>query len=62
VIGVVNSPAVEDVVTCGNGFDRVFADGKDLVAPDCERVADTGPERSRLDVPQSFWERLPPPF
>jgi hypothetical protein len=25
-------------VSCGGGFDRVVADTKDLVAPDCERV------------------------
>jgi hypothetical protein len=37
-----NRPATRDVVTCGGGFDRVAADAKDLVAPDCEEV-DTGP-------------------
>ena len=25
-------------MSCGGGFDRVAADTKDLVAPDCERV------------------------
>jgi Ca2+-binding RTX toxin-like protein len=35
---VVNRPAFEDIVTCGSGFDRVIADRKDVVAPDCERV------------------------
>jgi Ca2+-binding RTX toxin-like protein len=33
-----NLPARRDKVSCGGGFDRVVADTKDLVAPDCERV------------------------
>jgi Ca2+-binding RTX toxin-like protein len=33
-----NRPATKDIVSCGGGFDRVAADRKDLVAPDCERV------------------------
>jgi hypothetical protein len=33
-----NGPATKDIVTCGSGFDRVAADVKDLVAPDCEQV------------------------
>ena len=33
-----NGSAAEDVVVCGEGFDRVFADRADLIAPDCERV------------------------
>src|SRR5215213_4213555 len=33
-----NVPATKDTVACGNGFDRVAADAKDVVAPDCERV------------------------
>ena len=33
-----NRPAGEDGVTCGSGFDRVFADRDDTLAPDCERV------------------------
>jgi Ca2+-binding RTX toxin-like protein len=39
VIASLNRPARRDLVTCGSGFDRVFADTKDVVAPDCERVA-----------------------
>ncbi len=31
-------PSFEDEVVCGRGFDRVSADTKDVVAPDCERV------------------------
>jgi Ca2+-binding RTX toxin-like protein len=39
VLDIINGPAHRDVVTCGSGFDRVLADTKDLVAPDCEKVA-----------------------
>ena len=48
----------------GGGFDRVFADKKDLVASDCERVADTPSEFERLgnSIPESFFEGLPPSF
>jgi Ca2+-binding RTX toxin-like protein len=64
VVGIYNDPAFKDVVTCGSGFDRVFADKKDTVAPDCERVADEGSEFERLgnSIPESFWEGLPPSF
>ena len=59
-----NDPAGEDVVTCGDGMDWVIADRKDMVAPDCEKVADRGSEFDRVfaSIPQSFWEGLPPPF
>jgi Ca2+-binding RTX toxin-like protein len=30
--------AVQDVVTCGSGFDQVISDRADMVAPDCENV------------------------
>jgi hypothetical protein len=33
-----NRTPAKDVVTCGDGFDRVGADRKDVVAPDCEKV------------------------
>jgi Ca2+-binding RTX toxin-like protein len=33
-----NGPPTKDIVSCGGGFDRVAADPKDLVAPDCEQV------------------------
>jgi len=33
-----NGPATRDKVSCGSGFDRVAADTKDVVAPDCEQV------------------------
>jgi Ca2+-binding RTX toxin-like protein len=48
VVAVFNDPAFKDLVSCGGGFDRVFADRKDSLAPDCERVADSGPEFERL--------------
>jgi Ca2+-binding RTX toxin-like protein len=59
-----NQPAGKDLVVCGDGFDRVFADSKDVVAPDCERVADRESEFEALyeSIPQSFWEGLHPQF
>jgi hypothetical protein len=39
VIDVLNKPAGKDVVTCGGGLDRVLADSKDVVSPDCEKVS-----------------------
>ena len=50
VIIVNNDPAARDIVSCGGGFDRVAADTKDLVAPDCERVR-RGPA-----VHEELWE------
>src|SRR5215210_1237405 len=40
VVGIQDSPAVKDLVTCGSGFDQVYVDSKDVVARDCERVHD----------------------
>jgi hypothetical protein len=34
----VNKPAGKDVVSCGPGRDRVFADRADVIAEDCEKV------------------------
>jgi Ca2+-binding RTX toxin-like protein len=62
-----NVPAAKDIATCGGGFDRVLADRKDLVAPDCERVrivhGSTEEVLQQEDVflasiPQSFFEGL----
>ena len=64
VVWVLNwSPVGKDVLSCGSGFDRVLADRTDVIAPDCERVVFG---RSNIgtffeDVPNSFWEGLPPP-
>jgi Ca2+-binding RTX toxin-like protein len=52
VILVDNGPPTRDMVTCGSGFDRVAADAKDVVAPDCERVA------VGAAAVQRFFERL----
>jgi hypothetical protein len=51
-----------DVVTCGSGFDRVLADRKDVVAPDCERVTVNGRSDDAFynSIPQSFFEGLNP--
>ena len=58
-----------DVVTCGSGFDRVLADRKDVVAPDCEKVVvvhgsveDQFRQGDRFyeSIPQSFFEGLNP--
>jgi hypothetical protein len=64
VFGSFNDPAGKDVVICGGGFDRVFADAKDTVAPNCEKVADRDSEFEQLgaSIPQSFWDSLPPPW
>jgi Ca2+-binding RTX toxin-like protein len=32
VVGIQDSPAVKDLVTCGSGFDQVYVDSKDVVA------------------------------
>ena len=56
-----NRPAGKDVVTCGGGFDRVFADRDDMLAPDCERVfIGRGSVNAFFDsFPTSFWAGLP---
>ncbi len=46
-----NKPAHKDLVVCGDVFDRVMADSKDVVAADCERVADTRPKWTRCSGP-----------
>jgi Ca2+-binding RTX toxin-like protein len=61
VVGARNEPAFKDIVTCGGGFDWVFADKKDVVAPDCEKVADSASETEEVfeSIPASFWMGLP---
>jgi Ca2+-binding RTX toxin-like protein len=55
------NPVGKDVLSCGDGFDRVLADRTDVIADDCERVffgrrnIDTWFE----DIPESFWDALP---
>ncbi len=64
VVAVVNSPAFKDLVTCGEGFDRVLADRKDVLADDCERVfIGLGSfDEFFASIPQSFFEGLHPVF
>jgi Ca2+-binding RTX toxin-like protein len=69
VVLVQNVPAAKDIVTCGSGFDRVLADRKDVVAPDCEKVRIVHGSREEVtqqlneflaSIPPSFFEGLQP--
>ena len=64
VIDVINGPAFEDIVVCGGGFDRVGADPKDVVAPDCEKVTiirNAAQDAAFFEsIPQSFFGGLAP--
>jgi hypothetical protein len=70
VIDVLHYRSARDRVVCGRGFDRVGADRKDVVAPDCEKVVVfKGGTRSEYNavldsfydsVPKNFNEGLPP--
>jgi hypothetical protein len=64
VFSVDNDPAGKDVVRCGGGFDWVFADRKDVVAADCEKVGDKVSELDGVynSIPKSFWKSLPYPL
>ena len=64
VIDVINKSANKDVVTCGDGFDRVIADRADVVAPNCERVFVGWRKIDAYyeSIPESFWEGLHPRF
>ena len=64
VVAAVNRPAFVDIVSCGGGFDRVLADRKDVLAPDCEKVFfGLGSEDEFIaSIPQSFFEGLHPQF
>jgi Ca2+-binding RTX toxin-like protein len=56
--------APEDIVTCGSGFDRVLADTKDVVAPDCEEVVlfRGGSASEYHDLVDEFLAEVPPSF
>jgi Ca2+-binding RTX toxin-like protein len=56
-----NEAAPKDIVTCGPGYDRVFANRIDVVADDCERVARRLSQFDALfaSIPPSFWAGLP---
>jgi hypothetical protein len=60
VIDVATRPASKDGVVCGTGFDRVLADRKDVVAPDCEKVSFGDAEKFYESIPESFFEGLHP--
>jgi Ca2+-binding RTX toxin-like protein len=61
ILVVDNVPAVKDIASCGSGFDRVIADRKDVVAPDCEKVRVVrGSEAEVLEQEEAFFESLPP--
>jgi hypothetical protein len=64
VLWVSHVSAFEDVVVCGGGFDRVGADPKDVVAPDCEKVtivrSAAQDEAFIASIPQSFFGGLAP--
>jgi Ca2+-binding RTX toxin-like protein len=64
VVVVINDPAGKDVVVCGRGFDQVWADRDDLIAPDCERMF-VGARKGDAffeSIPESFFEGLHPKF
>jgi Ca2+-binding RTX toxin-like protein len=54
----------KDIVTCGSGFDRVWADTKDVVAPDCEKVVlfRGGSASEYFDELDEFFAEVPPSF
>jgi Ca2+-binding RTX toxin-like protein len=56
--------SAEDIVTCGSGFDRVLADTKDVVAPDCEEVVlfRGGSASEYFDLVDEFLAEVPPSF
>src|SRR5215216_5640371 len=64
VFSVDNDPAGKDIVRCGGGYDWVFADRKDVVASNCEKVGDRVSEFDEVgnSIPQSFWKSLPYPI
>jgi Ca2+-binding RTX toxin-like protein len=63
VLLVQNVPAAKDIVTCGGGFDRVLADSKDLVSPDCERVQIVhGSLEEASQQQEEFFASIPPSF
>ena len=50
-------PAIKDRVACGNGYDVVLADRKDVIAPNCEKVFRVG----RGPIPyEEFYAAIPP--
>jgi hypothetical protein len=64
VIDVLHYVSARDRVECGGGFDRVAADRKDVVAPDCEKVVvfRGGMLSEYFDVLEGFYESIPSNF
>ena len=69
VLVVNHVPPFKDIAVCGRGFDRVLADSKDVVAPECEKVVVVHGSREEViqqeeaffeSIPQSFFEGLAP--
>jgi Ca2+-binding RTX toxin-like protein len=64
-VQVVNATPTKDTVSCGSGFDRVAADRKDVIAPNCERVffgsSTATMNRFFGSFPSSFFETVPFP-
>jgi Ca2+-binding RTX toxin-like protein len=63
VIDVLHYRSARDRVVCGSGFDRVAANKKDVVAPDCEKVVvfRGGTLSEYFDVLLGFYEETVPP-
>jgi Ca2+-binding RTX toxin-like protein len=56
-------PPFQDIVSCGRGFDRVLADRKDVVDPDCERVRVVRGSRAEVIRQEAaFFEAIPVSF
>jgi Ca2+-binding RTX toxin-like protein len=63
VLIVNHVPLFEDIVSCGGVFDRVLADRKDVVAPDCEKVRVVHGSRAEdLRQEEQFFESIPRNF
>jgi Ca2+-binding RTX toxin-like protein len=63
VIDVLHYRSARDLVACGSGFDRVAANSKDVVTPDCEKVVvfRGGTRSEYFDVLIGFYEESVPP-
>jgi Ca2+-binding RTX toxin-like protein len=63
VIDVLHYRSARDRVVCGSGFDRVAANSKDVVAPDCEKVVvfRGGTLSEFFEVLLGFYEETVPP-
>ncbi len=64
VLIVNHFPPFKDVASCGSGFDRVLADRKDVVAPDCEKVVvvNATTRAEFFEQEEAFFESIPESF